>query len=450
MESARSDPERDELLSQFSNLTGCAPSEARQYLDANQWDLAAAAAEYYTSLEEAAAEARSSSEAAPENDENKPPPAQLAPGGGRTLGGNPVPQPIPTTSSMTDQSSSSSRAPPKKKFATLGDLGGGSSAGHAGQGHGDDSDDSDYDPKQDLFAGGEKSGLAVQNPDDMRRKILERARKQAIPTNPLTSLTRTNPPSRNLPRPEDPSAPSRPTPTNFTGTARTLGGEDTPSQVIPGSSIPSTRTAPPVERVLHFWTDGFSVDDGPLYRNDDPANAEILAHIRQGRAPMDILNVERNQEADVKLDMHKEKYKPPKKKYKPFGGGGQRLGSPTLGDGGMVSIATSQQLAGSTASSAAATASISSSSSSAMHIDDAQPTISLQIRLGDGTRLVSRFNTTHTIGDVYDFVTRSSSTQGREFALMTTFPSTELKDQSRVLGQMSEFKRGGTIVQKWI
>lgn len=85
---------------------------------------------------------------------------------------------------MPDQSSSSSRAPPKKKFATLGDLGGGSTAGHAGQGHGDDSDDSDYDPKQDLFAGGEKSGLAVQNPDDMRKKILERARKQAIPPKP--------------------------------------------------------------------------------------------------------------------------------------------------------------------------------------------------------------------------------------------------------------------------
>ncbi|KAL9003942.1 MAG: hypothetical protein Q9188_003213 [Gyalolechia gomerana] len=409
---------------------------ARQHLEANQWDLAAAATEYYTSLEEAAAEPRSSSEVAPENDENKPP-HQTAPSGGRTLGGDSVPQPIPTTSSMPDQSSSSSRAPPKKKFATLGDLGGGSSAGHSGQGHGDDSDDSDYDPKQDLFAGGEKSD--------------PRASKKAsyTPKAP-SSLTHTNLSSRNLPRPEDPSAPSRPPPTNFTGTARTLGGDDTPSQVIPGSSTPSTRTAPPVERILHFWTDGFSVDDGPLYRTDDPANAEILAHIRQGRAPMDILNVERSQEVDVKLAMHEEKYKPPKKKYKPFEDGGQRLGSPTPGDGGMVSIATSQQPAGSAASSTATTTTSTPSSSSAMQIDDAQPTISLQIRLGDGTRLVSRFNTTHTIGDVYDFVTRSSSTQGREFALMTTFPSTELKDLGRALGELSEFKRGGTVVQKWI
>lgn len=66
---------------------------------------------------------------------------------------------------------------PKKKFATLGDLSGGGGSGHAGHGHDDDSDDSDYDPKQDFFAGGEKSGLAVQNPDDLKKKILERARK---------------------------------------------------------------------------------------------------------------------------------------------------------------------------------------------------------------------------------------------------------------------------------
>jgi len=74
----------------------------------------------------------------------------------------------------------------------------------------------------------------------------------------------------------------------------------------------------------------------------------------------------------------------------------------------------------------------------------------LQIRLGDGTRLQSRFNTTHTVGDVYDFVARASpSSQAREYALMTTFPSKELTDKAQVLGDMSEFKRGGVVVQKW-
>ncbi|KAL8684242.1 MAG: hypothetical protein Q9224_006496, partial [Gallowayella concinna] len=369
----------DEAISQFSNLTGIAPPEAQRYLESSQWDLEAAATEYYTSLEEAAAEDEPSLEPTAEAEETSidaPPTSSL---GGRTLGGGSVPQPIPTTSKMPKEPASSKGAP-KKKFATLGDLSGGSSAEHAGHGHDNENDDSDDDPKQNLFAGGEKSALAVQNPDEMKKKILERARK-------------------NLPRPSDPSAPSAPDPTNFSGTARTLGGDDAPSQVIqdPNSNIP--RRAPPVERILHFWSDGFSVDDGPLYRNDDPANREILAHIRQGRAPMDILNVERSQEVDVKLDTHDEKYKPPPKKYKPFEGGGQRLGSPTPGDTITPSSTTT-----STSSTPGANAASSLTPPSALKVDETTPTVSLQIRLGDGTRLVTRFNTTHTIGDVYDFV----------------------------------------------
>ena len=85
-----------------------------------------------------------------------------------------------------------------------------------------------------------------------------------------------------------------------------------------------------------------------------------------------------------------------------------------------------------------------------MSIDESQPTIQMQIRLGDGTRLASRLNTTHTIGDIYSFVNRASAaSQQRPYALMTTFPSNELSDHSQVLGDMSDFKRGGVVVQKW-
>lgn len=71
---------------------------------------------------------------------------------------------------------SNSSKPLKKKFATLGDLGGVAASSHTGHGHDSDDDEDDHE-NQDLFAGGEKSGLAVQNPDDLKRKILERAKK---------------------------------------------------------------------------------------------------------------------------------------------------------------------------------------------------------------------------------------------------------------------------------
>lgn len=200
------------------------------------------------------------------------------------------------------------------------------------------------------------------------------------------------------------------------------------------------------ERVLHIWTDGFSVDDGPLYRYDDPANARILDMINRGSAPLDILNVRPGQEVDVKLETHKgENYVVPKKKYTPFSGGGQRLGSPVPG----ASSAAASNPA-STSSSSAPTASTLNTAASTVDVDDSQPVITLQIRLADGTRLPSRFNTTHTIGDVYDFVARANTNSSqRNYSLATTFPTKELSDKAQVLGDMPEFKRGGVIVQKW-
>ena len=76
-------------------------------------------------------------------------------------------------------SSNSSRQPAKKKFATLGDLNSAPRGGgqRSGPPFDDDDDESNDDENPDLFAGGEKSGLAVQNPDDLKRKLMERAKR---------------------------------------------------------------------------------------------------------------------------------------------------------------------------------------------------------------------------------------------------------------------------------
>lgn len=252
---------------------------------------------------------------------------------------------------------------------------------------------------------------------------------------------------RNRPRPGgDEEAPAS---SNFSGRAQTLGGDDAPSRVIgdepePEASTQQRTSLPRVTRILHLWQDGFSVDDGPLYRFDDPANAPTLALINQGRAPLALLGVEPGQEVDLQLNPHKnENFVQPKKKYKAFEGAGQRLGSPTPGVSGVATPPPAASTSGAAASPAA-------NPPSSVNVDDSQPTITLQIRLGDGTRLQSRFNTSHTIGDVYSFVNAASpASTARAYALMTTFPSKELGDKSVKLEDMPEFKRGGVVVQKW-
>jgi UBX domain-containing protein 1 len=270
-----------------------------------------------------------------------------------------------------------------------------------------------------MFAGGEKSGLAVQNPDDLRKRILEKAQKRGPP-------------------PKD-DAPKK---SHFVGAARTLGGDDEPSREIPAAPQPRGRSER-VERVLHFWQDGFSIDDGDLYRFDDPRNADILNSIRQGRAPLTIMNVSAGQEVDVEIKQHEEKYVKPKKKYQPFGGSGQRLGSPTPGVQSMPGAFTSEPAAAAPAPAA------TPAEAPIAEIDESKPTVTLRISLGSGTRMTSRFNTDQTIGDVYDFVQRAEPS-GRDFVLQTTFPTTELKDKTKVLGEMADFKRGGAIVQRFV
>lgn len=77
--------------------------------------------------------------------------------GPRTLDGQPAPQ--------AARSAPKAKAAPKKKgIATLGSVGAGSSHQHDDESDEHDHDHDDADDRGNLFAGGEKSGLAVQDP----------------------------------------------------------------------------------------------------------------------------------------------------------------------------------------------------------------------------------------------------------------------------------------------
>lgn len=225
----------------------------------------------------------------------------------------------------------------------------------------------------------------------------------------------------------------------------TLGGEGVESRTIPDPSGPARSAATqPQERVLHIWQDGFSIDDGDLRRFDDPANQADLAMIRSGRAPLHLMNVQNDQPVDVKLHQHETPYSAQPKKYRPFGGSGQRLGSPVPG------VGTGQASASTSAPTSTTTPVAASSSNPEPSVDNSQPTIMIRIQMPDGTRLPARFNTTQTIGEVYGFVQGASAeTRTRAWVLATTFPNKDHTDKNLVLGDVPEFRKGGTAVVKW-
>jgi UBX domain-containing protein 1 len=223
------------------------------------------------------------------------------------------------------------------------------------------------DDGQNLYAGGKNSGIAIQGrrdepQDDLVKKILEQAAKQGEHEEQVAQKPK------------------------FVGTGYRLGSDQVPSSTIPSQP---TDHMEPATRLLTFWKEGFSVEDGELLRYDDPQNQEMLKAIQAGRAPVSLLNVLPNQPVEVKVAHRmEESYKAAPKKVKTFSGSGNRLG-------GMTSSSTT--IPGTFPTS-------TTPSAPKVQVDATQPVTSLQIRLGDGTRLVAKFNHTHTVGDLRQFV----------------------------------------------
>lgn len=125
--------------------------QATDYLVSSEWNLSAAVGSFFADDEE------DSNEPAAGSSSHQTAPAPQDYTGPRTLDGQPAPK-------SAFKASSSSKKPAKRTgLATLSSL----SSGHD---HDDDDDDDEDDDEadrkgpRDLFAGGEKSGLAVQDP----------------------------------------------------------------------------------------------------------------------------------------------------------------------------------------------------------------------------------------------------------------------------------------------
>lgn len=66
-------------------------------------------------------------------------------------------------------------------------------------------------------------------------------------------------------------------------------------------------------------------------------------------------------------------------------------------------------------------------------LDESKPVTSIQIRLGDGSRLVGKFNTTHTVADIRSFILKSKPSLKSPFQLVTSFPPKPLSDDSQTV-----------------
>ncbi|KAI1890284.1 hypothetical protein AGOR_G00152160 [Albula goreensis] len=180
-----------------------------------------------------------------------------------------------------------------------------------------------------------------------------------------------------------------------------------------------------VHVVLKLWKTGFSLDDGDLRSYSDPSNASFLESVRRGEIPQELRQLSRGGKVNLDMEDHRDmEFTKPKATFRAFGGEGQKLGGPgppMMPPAGLLGGQQDQA-----ASESQARASVT--------LDSTQPVTSIQIRLADGGRLVQKFNHTHRVSDVREFVASARpATAAVEFVLMTTFPNKELTDESQTL-----------------
>lgn len=146
------------------------------------------------------------------------------------------------------------------------------------------------------------------------------------------------------------------------------------------------------------------------------------------QAPIKYLNIKPGQPVDMRVAKRTdEDYKePPKAPPKAFEGAGNRLGS------------VASPLSGSPSSTPGSFPGAASDAAPppprSLQIDESQPVTSIQIRLADGTRMVARFNHTHTINDIRGFINASRAGEAsRPYVLQTSFPKKDLEDVTQTV-----------------
>jgi hypothetical protein len=286
----------------------------------------------------------------------------------------------------------------------------------------DDENDGD-DDTNDYYAGGEKSGMVVQGAGDRGQggghravvdDLFESARRLGARDGAQNDLAPNNGASSSAPNN------SR----AFTGSSYKLSGlgasAGSDEQAAAAGNGDNGGEIEPVMHTITFYGNGiFIVDDGEPRDVQDPANKDFIDSITRGEVPSEFDRAQRlgGLVKDAKpvhvnlVSKMDQQYVPPAKpKYVAFAGQGNKLSSEAAGN-----------------SSAAA---VEQPSGNMVEVDETLPFTSIQLRLLDGTRMVSRFNLINRVSDIRAFINASRpASRSVAYNLVTSFPTTVLENE---------------------
>jgi len=411
----------DGKLAEFATVTGCADADkARFFLESAAGDVAAAVEAFFEHGE---------GEGAPGSED--PAPGSGAPEG---PGAAPVAAAAASPAARPTRSTRSTRAAGKGNVRGFGDL------GKTSDGGGDDDDD---EPTE-WYTGGAASGSVVQDPTkrknpvgaDRMRAALDGAREHGAVDGTREDLeTRTGAGVRGASSFGG----------AFVGSGRTLGSTAAEASASAAAADTETADAPlaaadaPRTHVVTFWSNGFTVNDGPLRAYDDPRNTPFMEAVSKGQCPPELVPANPTTPININLVRKDADYEPPPEpKYVAFSGAGRTLASPPA-----PAAAESAP-----PDSAKGASSKTPENSGEWSCDESQPSASVQLRLRDGSRKVAKFNLTHTVRDVRAFIASAAPAaagDGNYTLQLAGFPPERLDDEARAVG---DGLAGAVIIQR--
>ncbi|GFR39767.1 hypothetical protein Agub_g251 [Astrephomene gubernaculifera] len=262
-------------------------------------------------------------------------------------------------------------------------------------------DDEDKGKFNDYYAGGEKSGQLLRGaPEDEEEEDEEDDDQVGALFNRARQSGATAGTSADLPGQQK----------AFQGQGRTLGGGPVPTRPPADEG--------PRNHVITFYNNSiFTVDNGPPRRVDDPANQSFIESIVKGECPEELDPGKPGAPVTVNM-MRKDEPYLETKQY--FTGTGRTLGAASAG-------------ASTSAAAAASRPADTAPPGEWQGVDESKPTTSLQLRLPDGSRMVARFNHTHTVRDIRRFVRASRPDITAPYQLMTAFPNKVVEGEDQTL-----------------
>ncbi|KAN0032766.1 hypothetical protein ACTFIV_006686 [Dictyostelium citrinum] len=398
--------DHSQAIETFQSITGASRQESEFYLESHSWDLEKAAQTYTTLQEE-------------ENQRNDQPQIEEDYEEEEDDHRDPMPPSRPVYTKPVANNVSKKAPAGTSRVGGVRTLSDFNNDDHDDHDHSDGDDDED-DRSQQYFTGGEKSGLVVESAPK-KGKNSGSGKSGDIVNDVFDSAKRHGAVASNEKKVEKPDS--------FDSIGYQLGATDQGNRNVskPKEKDPNSKV---VEVKVTFWNQGFTIDDGPLRKYDNPENKELLDDIQRGIVPRELQEkaTTPNGLSVTLINNHNQDYvEPAKPKYIAFSGGGQTLGSSSTPSNNNNN---NNRTTTSTTSTTSSTTNVSPIS-----VDQSQPTTTVQIRLANGSRLSTVFNQSHTLQDVINHI-NSSSGSTQSFDLLTGFPqkpittptSTSLKD----------------------